>query len=129
MFTLTQIQEAHKKVKSGADFPAYAKEIHTFGVTGYDTFVSDGHALYFGNRESLVSPPKYDALEVADIPNREYFIERLRLHQSGGTDYTTFCQDCAECGVEKWTLDLEAGTCTYFDTHGDTLILENFPIS
>lgn len=27
MFTLDQIQEAHKKVKSGADFPTYAQEL------------------------------------------------------------------------------------------------------
>ena len=114
MFTLSQIQEAHKKVKTGADFPAYAREIQALGVTHYDTCVSDGHAVYLGNGESLVSPAKYDALGVAKNINSEKFIERLRLHQSGRTDYMTFCQDCAVCGVEKWTLDLEKGTCTYF---------------
>ena len=40
-----------------------------------------------------------------------------------------FCGDCAESGVEKWTLDLEAETCTYYDSHGETLIVERFPIS
>jgi hypothetical protein len=33
MFTLEQIQQAHKKVKSGADFPAYAQELTNMGVT------------------------------------------------------------------------------------------------
>lgn len=126
MFTLTEIQEAHKKVKSGADFPAYAREIRALGVTHYDTYVSDGHVVYLGNPEPLISPAKYDAIEVAKDINSEKFIEQLRLHQSGGTDYMTFCRDCAMCGVEKWTLDLETSTCTYYDRDGTSVLVESF---
>ncbi len=43
MFILDQIEAAHSKVKSGADFPEYIKELKQFGVTSYETFVSDGH--------------------------------------------------------------------------------------
>ena len=32
MFTLEQIKLAHSKVKSGADFPAYIKELKALGV-------------------------------------------------------------------------------------------------
>lgn len=126
MFTLSDIQSAHAKVRSGSDFPAYAREIYALGVTHYDIFVSDGHAVYLGNGEPLVSPAKYDTLEVATIVNPEKFTERLRLHQSGGTDYMTFCQDCADCGIEKWTLDLGAKTCTYYDISGNTVTQESF---
>mgnify|MGYP000942912185 CR=1 FL=1 len=115
MFTLEQIQQAHKKVKSGADFPAYAQELTDMGVTGYDTFVSDGHAEYFGNVEVLSAPPKYTTLIISELTDKDYFIERLKLHQQGGTDYTTFCKDCAQSGIHKWTLDMQKKTCTYYD--------------
>lgn len=36
MFTAEQIKTAHRKVKSGADFPAYIKEIKVLGVTHYE---------------------------------------------------------------------------------------------
>lgn len=107
MFTLSDISKAHESVKSGADFPVYARAITLMGVTGYDTFVSDGHAVYFGNSDALTAPPKYENLEVAQNSNKEKFIERLRIHQNGGSDYMTFCHDCAKNGVEKWTLDMK----------------------
>jgi uncharacterized protein YbcV (DUF1398 family) len=65
---------------------------------------------------------------VAENSNKERFIERLRIHQNGGSDYMTFCRDCADNGVEKWTLDMKAGTCTYFDTKGEIVIVEHFPL-
>lgn len=32
MFTIQQIKDAHSKVKSGADFPAYIQDIKKLGV-------------------------------------------------------------------------------------------------
>lgn len=82
MFTLDDIHVAHAKVRSGADFQNYAKEISAMGVIAYDTFVSDGHTIYFGKDESLTSPPKYKSLEVMGTPDKEKFVLRLKLHQS-----------------------------------------------
>lgn len=127
MFTLSNISTAHARVKSGADFPQYARDLIAMGVTAYDTYVSDGHAVYLGNEEPLISPAKYDILEVAENSNKERFIAQLRLHQSGGTDYMTFCQDCANTGIEKWTLDMSAHTCTYYDISGISMHTEHFP--
>jgi uncharacterized protein YbcV (DUF1398 family) len=126
MFTLSDISTAHARVKTGADFPAYARALTTMWVTAYDTFVSDGHAVYLGNREPIISPTKYDTLEIAGTVNQERFIERLSLHQSGGTDYMIFCQDCAENGIEKWTLDMSAHTCTYYDISSNAVHTEHF---
>lgn len=39
----------------------------------------------------------------------------------------TFCQDSANAGVEKWTVDTTAMTCTYYDTAGKTLLEERIP--
>ena len=36
MFTVEQIKAAHSKVQSGADFPAYIREIKELGVTHYE---------------------------------------------------------------------------------------------
>ncbi len=126
MFTLTQIQEAHKHVKTWADFPKYAQELTQMWVLSYDTFVYDGHAVYLGNKEPIIAPAKYETISIETTSNKEHFIERLRLHQSGGTDYMTFCRDCAENGVEKWTLDMIARTCTYYNQIGDVIIVEHF---
>ena len=127
MFTLSDISTAHAQVKTGADFPAYARDLIAMWVTTYDTYVSDGHAVYLGNSEPITSPLKYETLTVADTVNQERFVERLKLHQSGGTDYMTFCQDCAECGIQKWTLDMSAHTCTYYDILGGAVHTEYFP--
>ncbi len=48
MFTLEQIETAHAKTLSGADFPSYIREIKALGVTRFQTFVTDCHTLYSG---------------------------------------------------------------------------------
>lgn len=60
MFTIEQIGVAHSKVKSGADFPAYIRELKKLGVVHYKTFVADGHTDYYGaNDYCATSPAKY----------------------------------------------------------------------
>ena len=39
VFTVDQIKEAQAKVKTGADFPNYAKQLATIGVKFYETFL------------------------------------------------------------------------------------------
>ncbi len=115
MFTLDQIREAHSKVKSGADFPQYVVDLITLGVRKYDIFVHDGHGEYFRDDDyEIHSPAKYEPLTVAQTSNAGEFQERLTAHQQGQTDYQTFCTDAADAGVEKWTVDTEAMTCTYY---------------
>lgn len=128
MFTLDQIREAHARVKSGADFPHYIQDLIVLGVQKYDIFVHDGHGEYASaDGDTLVSPPKYDTLTVADMRDAEGFTERLRAHQQGQTGYMTFCQDSANAGVEKWTVDTTAMTCTYYDKAGKMMLEEEIP--
>ena len=128
MFTLDQIREAHAKVKSGADFPHYIQDLIILGVQKYDIFVHDGHGEYFSaDGDTLVSPPKYDTLTVADTSDADGFTERLRAHQQGKTDYMTFCQDSANAGVKKWTVDTTAMTCTYYDKAEKMMLEERIP--
>lgn len=128
MFTLEQIKAAHSQVKSGADFPAYVQALIALGVKRYEVFVADGRAQYFGaDGYTIESAAKYGALSVASASDAEKFALCLKRHQAGETDYPTFCQDAAMTGVEKWRVDTEAMTCTYFDRTGTELLVETIP--
>lgn len=128
MFTVEQIKTAHSKVKSGADFPTYIKEIKQLGVTYYETFVSDGHTNYFGaNDYKATAPAKYNELTIAATPDREQFKVDLKEHQQGKTDYLTFIGMCATFGIEKWEVCMEKMTCTYFDKAGNEILVEQIP--
>ena len=128
MFTVEQIKIAHSKVKSGADFPAYIKEIKELGVTYYETFVSDGHTDFFGASNYKISTTaKYDTLQIAETPKPEQFKSGLVAHQQGKTDYLTFCNDCAKSGIEKWAVSMDKMTCTYYDEAGNEILVENLP--
>ncbi|SUJ21249.1 Phage envelope protein [Sphingobacterium spiritivorum] len=128
MFTIEQIRQAHAKVKSGADFPSYMREIKAFGVLGYNAYVADGRIDYFGAEGYTTSAPaKYDSLEVASQSDIVQFRKDLKDHQQGLTDYLTFCRDCARSGVEKWIIDMDRMTCAYYDKAGNELLIENIP--
>lgn len=128
MFTLDQIKTAHAKVRSGADFPSYVQELITLGLKNYESFVSDGHAVYHGSEGyTITSPAKYEAKEIATESNKGQFIKDLKEHQQGKTDYPTFCGIAATHGVEKWIVDMEKMTCTYYDLHGNEMLVEQIP--
>lgn len=128
MFTVEQIEQAHKQVKSGADFPKYIQEIKKLGVKGFETWVIDSHTEYFGeNSFSTKSKSKYDDLIISDKSNKENFIFQLKAHQQGKTDYLTFCKDCAESGIEKWVVRLDKMTCIYYDKNGNEVLVEAIP--
>lgn len=128
MFTLDSIKSIHSKVKSGADFPAYIKALKELGVLSYETFVADGHTIYFGeNGFSIQSEGKIETLEINSFSVAEQFIFDLKTHQEGKTDYPTFCSDCAKSGVEKWVVDMKTMTCTYYDLAENQLLVEQIP--
>jgi uncharacterized protein YbcV (DUF1398 family) len=128
MFTIDQIKEAHAKVKTGADFPNYIQDLIILGVKGYDTFVSDGRVEYYGvNNYSITSEEKYAPIAIATATNKERFIEFLVMHQDGQTDYMTFCNHAAQCGIAKWRVDIIEMTCTYSNIAGDVILIEKIP--
>jgi len=128
MFTVKQIEDAHSKVKTGADFPNYIQEIKQLGVQSFETYVKDSHTKYFGeNNFTTKSEPKYADLIIADQSDQEKFSKQLKSHQKGETDYMKFCQDCAETGIEKWIVDLDKFTCTYYDKAGNMILTEEIP--
>ncbi len=128
MFTLEQIESAHQQVKSGADFPKYIQELKKLGVLAFETWVYDSHTEYFGKDGFQVeSSPKYENLTIAALSDKERFVEYLKNHQNGETDYLTFCKHCAATGIEKWTVNLEDMTCVYYDKSGNEILVEIIP--
>jgi len=128
MFTTEEIKAAHSKVKSGADFPAYIREIKALGVTHYEAYVNDGHTDYHGaNGHTATVPAKYEPMSVADTVNAETFRQELQAHQQGKTDYLTFIRMCADTGIEKWEIRMDGMTCTYFDKAGNEILVEQIP--
>jgi uncharacterized protein YbcV (DUF1398 family) len=127
-FTVEQLRAAHGKVKSGADFPSYIKEIKAFGVTHYETYVSDGHIDYHGGNDYTAKvPSKYDSLVIADTAKTEEFKSELMAHQQGKTDFLTFIIMCATFGIEKWAIYMDKMTCTYFDKSSNEVLIEEIP--
>jgi uncharacterized protein YbcV (DUF1398 family) len=123
-FKQKDIKAAYSKVKGVADLPNYLQDLLKMGVHKYDTFVADGRSVYFGaDNYQIQSKPKYAVMNVANICDKDRFKHYLKNHQRGKTDFPAFCKDSAETGVEKWTLDLNQMTCTYFDK-SNTIIWE-----
>jgi uncharacterized protein YbcV (DUF1398 family) len=128
MFTVEQIKTAHSRVKSGADFPSYIKEIKALGVTHYEAFVKDGHINYHGLGEYTAKvPAKYEPLVIADTAKDEEFKAELAAHQKGKTDFLTFIKRCATYGIEKWEICMDKMTCTYYDKSGHEILVEEIP--
>lgn len=128
MFTIDQIQEASKRVKSGADFPQLVHDLKTIGVTYYDNFVTDGKTKYYGeNNFVIASNPKYLPITVNEESSADKLRHTISIHQKGQTDYPTFCNQAAEAGVEKWTTDMIKMAVTYYDKHGKPLVIEPIP--
>ena len=129
MFTLEQVKAAHANVKSGADFPAYVQDLIRLDVKSYDIFVTDGRGEYHCEKNySIRSAAGYATLNIVESSNTEAFRHKLKMHQQGKTDYATFCQDAADAGVEKWTVDMREMTCTYYDKAGNKLVTETIPV-
>ncbi len=128
MFTIDQIKQAHHKVKSGADFPAYIQEIKQLGVLLYTTYVEDGHTDYSGtNGYKTSAPAKYESLNIADQCEADQFKSDLKTHQQGQSDFLTFVAQSAKWGIERWEVNLDKMTCTYFSRSGDEILVEQIP--
>ncbi len=55
------------------------------------------------------------------------FQAELKAHQQGKTDYLTFIHMCAKTGIEKWKINIDEMTCTYYDQAGNEILVELIP--
>ena len=130
MYTVQQMKAAHAKVKSGADFPAYVKEIKELGLIQYDFMVKDGRTVYHGaNSFQVSSDPIYPEKTISAAASPAAVKQIISEHQQGKSDFLTFCHLVAEAGVEKWVVDAEAMVCSYYDLSGNSMVAEPIPDS
>lgn len=129
MFTISNIQTAAAKIKTGADFPQFIKEIKAMGVKRNDVYVNNGLSIYFDDEDNAQqeSPEDYPALIINEESSAGKLEHALKIHQQGETDFITFCKQAADAGVEKWIIDTEEMTCAYLDSAGNELVKEEIP--
>jgi uncharacterized protein YbcV (DUF1398 family) len=128
MFTLQQMKAAHAKVKSGADFPAYVREIKKLGLLHYDFMVKDGRTAYHGANGFQVSgDPIYGEKTISVEPSPTAVKQIIAEHQQGKSDFLTFCTLAAGAGVERWIVNTEAMLCSYYDLSGHSMVAEPIP--
>lgn len=128
MFTLEQIHTEARKVKTGADFPKFINELKKIGINRSDVFVMDGMAIYYGkDNQTVETGAAYENLLISEKASSDTLKKALKSHQQGKTDYSTFCKQAAEAGVEKWIIDLNEMSVSYFAMDGKILVKENIP--
>ncbi|WP_449399477.1 DUF1398 family protein [Chryseobacterium wanjuense] len=99
-------------------------------MSHYTSYISDNNIDYFDSENQLTATTRgkdNPVRSISELLNLEQFKSRLKLHQQGGTDYATFCTDCAENGIEGWKMDLNKMTCSYFDKTGKEVLVEQVP--
>ena len=125
MFTIEQLNDLHDRLGTMETFSQYVRALKSAGVETYDSFLVDGHSEYFGRDGYTVkSPAVHQKLTVADTSNREAFLKHVHLHNQHRTSYLEMSRGSAESGIEKWTVDTNRMTMTFYDKAGNEMLVE-----
>ena len=125
MLTIEQLDDLHARLGSARTFLQYVLALKALGVERYDSYLADGHSEYFGrDGQAVVSPTVHEALPVAESGQRETFLEHLRRHEQRQTTYLEMSRGLAESGIEKWTVDTNSMTMTFYDKAGGEMLVE-----
>jgi uncharacterized protein YbcV (DUF1398 family) len=125
MFTIEQINDLHARLGSAKTLPEYVRALKVLGIERYDSYLTDGHSEYFGQSDhKVVSPPVHEVFAVAEIGQRETFLDHLRRHEQRKTTYLEMSLGLARSGIEKWTVDTGRMTMTFYDKAGREMLVE-----
>jgi uncharacterized protein YbcV (DUF1398 family) len=125
VFNVEQIDDLHDRLGSAKTFAEYVRALKALGVERYDSYLADGHSEYFGQGGyRVVSPPEHDVLPVAETGQRETFLEHLGRHERRETTYLEMSRGLAQSGIEKWTVDADRMTMTFYDKAGIEMLVE-----
>ena len=127
-FTEQDIRAAYAKTRTGADFPRLIQDLKKLGIVSYDHILASGSNVFHGNEGQSVSLSNMGpSVPVSDQADLELLKKHISEHQRGLTNYPTLCGLAGQAGVAKWTSDLLAMTCTYFDKSGHNIHVELIP--
>ena len=125
MFTIAQIDDLHDRLGNMETFPQYVRALNSLGVQTYHSYLTDGHSEYFAtNGYTIKSPAAHEQLAIADSSNREQFLGHLNLHNQHKTSYIEMSNGLADSGIEKWTVDTNKMTVTFYDKAGNEMLIE-----
>jgi uncharacterized protein YbcV (DUF1398 family) len=125
MFTIEQINDLHTRLGSAKTLSEFVRALKALGVERYDSYLADGHSEYFGQGgQKVVSPPVHEVLAVAEISQRETFVQHLRRHEQRETTYLEMSIGLAQSGIEKWSVDTGTMTMTFYDKSGREMLVE-----
>jgi uncharacterized protein YbcV (DUF1398 family) len=124
-FTIKQINEIHYRLGNAETLVQYAQELNKLGVEHADSYLTDGHSEFFAKDGYTVSSSAaHEVLHVAAVSDRERLVYHLKLHGSGKTSYVEMSKGLAESGIEKWVIDTNKLTMTFFDKAGNVLLVD-----
>lgn len=127
-FTEQDIRAAYAKTRTGADFPRLIQDLKKLGIVSYDHMLASGSNIFHGEHGQSVSLSNMGpSVPVSDQADLELLKKHIADHQRGLTNYPTLCGLAGQAGVDKWTSDLLAMTCTYFDKSGRNIHVELIP--
>jgi uncharacterized protein YbcV (DUF1398 family) len=125
MFTIEQINDLHDRLGSAKTFPEYVRALKALGVERCDSYLADGHSEYLGHGgQRVISPPVHEVLPVAATGQRETFLQHLGRHERRETTYLEMSRGLVQSGIEKWTVDTDRMTMTFYDKAGTEMLVE-----
>lgn len=127
MITKDAITKAQEEF-GGRNFPMLVQAFLDLGMVSNTVNIKDGKAIYNDKDGNQVAMAAFQVEAVAENLDKDYFMQQLILHQSGQTDFLTFCKDTADAGIYKWDVDLLVKTCTYFDLNDQMVYSEPIPV-
>jgi uncharacterized protein YbcV (DUF1398 family) len=101
------------------------RALNSLGVETYDSYFDRRPFRVFRYRWlSVKSPAAHEKLSIAETSRRDEFIEHLNLHNQHATTYLEMAKGLAESGIEKWTVDTNRMTITFYDKAGNEMRIE-----
>jgi len=120
-FTIEQINDLHARLVSARTLRSMCWRLR--GSASNGTIPTWPTAIRNTSAEGVTRsspPPLHEVLSVAEIGEREMFLEHLRRHERRETTYVEMSTGLAQSGIEKWTIDTVKMTMTFYDKAGRT---------
>ncbi len=125
MVTLAEIDLVHEELGKADTLDAYCRALADLGVTGYASYVIDGHTVFRTEAgDQLATPAHHDAVAIAAEPDHAAVRSVLARAATGEIGYVEMSQLLGNAGLESWSVDTHRLEMTYTDVNGDIVLVE-----